>query len=173
MKFLLICGRLSSFMMGICSAGYLCRCIFSIPCAGWIQALISWNWLFLFYYKMSFKKRTCHQLRKLKLDKYGKNLLSPSKLCKILFITVIPRAQFPSKICHTFIRNQMVRGNCRGIDATVCALEYWTNTVLGKINIDILNGEGTTYDDGMKYWFEKGINKVWKKYLTTNVHWCF
>lgn len=45
----------------------------------------------------------------------------------------------------------MVRGNCRGIDATVCTLEYWTNTVLGKINIDILNGEGITYDDGMKY----------------------
>lgn len=92
----------------------LVQMYFTISCAGWIQALIFWNGLFLFYYKISFKKRTCHQIRKLEFSKQGKNLLSSRKPLKILFITVIMIAQFSRKICHSFIRNQTVRCNCRG-----------------------------------------------------------
>lgn len=101
---------------------------------------MSQNGRFILCYKVSFEKRTCPQLRKLKFGMYRKRLLSPRKLLKtLLCITVTLRVQFPSKACHTFTRNQIVTASCKGIDATVCVLEYWTNTVPGKRNINRLN----------------------------------
>lgn len=55
----------------------------------------------------------------------GKRLLSHMKLLKIvLHITVILRPEFPTKACHIFTRNKVVKDNCKGIDATVHILEF-------------------------------------------------
>lgn len=57
----------------------------------------------------------------------------------LLHITVILRPEFLSKACHTFTRNKVVKDNCKGIDAMVRIVEYWTNTEPGQRNINAVN----------------------------------